>query len=127
MIPAVHPRGTNVGGLLRYLFGPGKREEHVNPRLIATWDSAGTLTDLQPPAGGDGRRDVRPLTELLEQPVTAAWNPPAISSLDHEPAAKTVQHGAAPWNRQIAASPAPASEALTNHAAPTIIASNSQS
>ena len=23
MIPAVHPRGTDVGGLLRYLFGPG--------------------------------------------------------------------------------------------------------
>src|SRR5204862_4727123 len=30
VIPAVHPRGTNVGGLLRYLFGPGKREEACN-------------------------------------------------------------------------------------------------
>ena len=77
MIPAVHPRGTNVGGLLRYLFGPGKREEHVNPRLVAAWDGAGPFTQLEPPARGDGRRDLRRLTELLEQPVVSGWNPPA--------------------------------------------------
>jgi MobA/VirD2-like, nuclease domain len=77
VIPAVHPRGTNVGGLLRYLFGPGKREEHVNPRLVAAWDGAGPLTRLEPPTRGDGRRDVRRLTELLEQPVASGWNPPA--------------------------------------------------
>ena len=43
MIPAVHPRGANVGGLLRYLFGPGKREEHVRPRVVAAWNGAGPL------------------------------------------------------------------------------------
>ncbi len=77
MIPAVHPRGTNVGGLLRYLFGPGKREEHVNPRLVAAWDGVGPLPHLQPPTRSDGRRDVRRLTELLEQPVVSGWNRPA--------------------------------------------------
>jgi hypothetical protein len=77
MIPAVHPRGTNVGGLLRYLFGPGKREEHVSPRVITAWDGAGPLSRLQPPTRGNGRRDVRRLTELLEQPVVSGWNPPA--------------------------------------------------
>jgi hypothetical protein len=77
VIPAVHPRGTNVGGLLRYLLGPGKREEHVHPRLVAAWDDAGPLPRLQPPARADGRPDVRRLTELLEQPVTSGWNPPA--------------------------------------------------
>src|SRR5437762_1272171 len=77
MIPAVHPRGTNVGGLLRYLFGPGKREEHVNPRLVAAWDGAGPLPHLQPPARDDGRPDLRRLTELLEQPVASGWNRPA--------------------------------------------------
>jgi hypothetical protein len=45
----VHPRGDHVGGLLRYLFGPGKREEHVRPRLVAAWDGAGPLAVLQPP------------------------------------------------------------------------------
>jgi hypothetical protein len=62
MIPAVHPRATNVGGLLRYLFGPGKREEHTDAHLVAAWIDAGSLADLEPPALGDGRRDVRALT-----------------------------------------------------------------
>jgi hypothetical protein len=77
VIPAIHPRGTRVGGLLRYLFGPGKREEHVNPRLIAVWDGAGDLTQLQPPPLANGRHDVRRVAELLEQPVRSGWNPPA--------------------------------------------------
>lgn len=76
MIPAIHPRGTRVGGLLRYLFGPGKREEHVNPRLIAVWDGAGGPTELQPPPLANGRHDVRRVAELLEQPVRSGLNPP---------------------------------------------------
>ncbi|WP_337821155.1 relaxase/mobilization nuclease domain-containing protein [Amycolatopsis sp. A1MSW2902] len=31
-------RGADTGGLLRYLFGPGKANEHTNPHLIAAWD-----------------------------------------------------------------------------------------
>jgi hypothetical protein len=79
VIPAIHPRGTRVGGLLRYLFGPGKREEHRNPRLIAAWDGAGDLTTLQPPITTSGRPDVRRLVELLEQPVRSGWNVPATT------------------------------------------------
>jgi hypothetical protein len=71
-----------VGGLLRYLFGPGKREEHARPRLVAAWDGAGDLTELQP-AGRSGRwYDVRRLRALLEQPVRAGF----------QPLAKTVWH-----------------------------------
>jgi hypothetical protein len=77
VIPAVHKRGNDVGGLLRYLFGPGKREEHVRPRLVAAWNGAGPLADLQPPRLPGGWHDVRRLTELLEQPVRAGFNPPA--------------------------------------------------
>ncbi|GAA4736007.1 relaxase/mobilization nuclease domain-containing protein [Phytohabitans rumicis] len=77
MIPAVHPRGTNVGGLLRYLFGPGKREEHSHARLVAAWADAGNLTELEPPTDANGRRDVRRLAELLEQPVSVGRKPPA--------------------------------------------------
>jgi hypothetical protein len=76
VIPAIHPRGSGVGGLLRYLFGPGKREEHVRPRVVAGWDGAGPLGDLQPPALPGGWHDVRGLTALLEQPVRAGRNPP---------------------------------------------------
>jgi hypothetical protein len=76
VIPAVHPRGAKVGGLLRYLFGPGRREEHVNARVVAAWDGAGPLEALQPPQRAGGWHDVRALTELLEQPVTAGFRPP---------------------------------------------------
>ncbi|MFI5845821.1 relaxase/mobilization nuclease domain-containing protein [Catenuloplanes sp. NPDC051500] len=76
MIPNI-VRGRRVGGLLRYLYGPGRREEHVNPRLVAAWDGAGPLGALEPPAGREGRRDFRALTEVLEQPVRSGRNPPA--------------------------------------------------
>ncbi len=77
MIPAVHPRGRNVGRLLGYLFGPGKREEHQDAHLVAAWLDAPPLVELEPPTTGSGRRDLRKLTELLEQPLAVARNPPA--------------------------------------------------
>lgn len=76
MIPKVAPRGRRVGGLLRYLYGPGKREEHVNPHLVGAWDGAGGLDWLEPAVGLDGKRDFRHLVDLLEQPVRAGRNPP---------------------------------------------------
>jgi hypothetical protein len=42
-------RGVRVGGLIRYLYGPGKREEHTNPLLIAAWD--GSVAKLVGDAG----------------------------------------------------------------------------
>lgn len=78
MIPSVHPRGARVGGLIRYLYGPGKREEHVNPRLVAAWDGAGKLASLEPAVGSDGKFDVRRMVEFLEQPVRAGRNPPRL-------------------------------------------------
>jgi hypothetical protein len=77
VIPRVNDRGTRVGGLLRYLYGPGKRNEHVNPRIVAAWDGAGDLATLAPPVGASGRLDFRRLVELLEQPVRAARHAPA--------------------------------------------------
>ncbi|GAB7043987.1 MULTISPECIES: relaxase/mobilization nuclease domain-containing protein [Catenuloplanes] len=76
MIPNI-VRGKRVGGLLRYLYGPGRREEHVNPRLVAAWDGAGPLSALEPAAGLGGRRDFRGLVDVLEQPVRSGRNPPA--------------------------------------------------
>jgi hypothetical protein len=31
-------RGTDAAGLVRYLFGPGKSDEHVDQRVVATGD-----------------------------------------------------------------------------------------
>ena len=66
-------RGAGVGGLLRYLFGPGRANEHLNPHLAAGWDRP---TALEPVVGADGRRDLAPLTGLLEQPLRMDARPP---------------------------------------------------
>jgi hypothetical protein len=87
MIPKVHNRSPirNLGWLLGYLFGPGENNErggrHDSPRVIAAWAyaTAGNLADLQPPpAAPNGRRSVRRLTELLEQPARICWRLPTL-------------------------------------------------
>src|SRR6185312_17010867 len=37
VIGRVLARGSNLAGLLYYLYGPGKACEHVNPHLVAGW------------------------------------------------------------------------------------------
>ena len=76
MITRVHRRGARVGGLLRYLWGPGKAEEHTNPHLVAAWDGAGPLAGMEPDLTAAGQRDFRTLTALLEEPVKAGFRPP---------------------------------------------------
>ena len=48
MIPKV-TKGGRVRGLLEYLWGPGKSDEHTNPRILAGYDDPSVLA---PP--GDG-------------------------------------------------------------------------
>jgi hypothetical protein len=79
LIPEIHKRGSKVGGLLSYLFGPGKREEHRNPHLVAVWDGAGNLAALQPPCSDGGKHSLKRLIQLLEQPVRAALRPPPLT------------------------------------------------
>ncbi len=61
-------RGTNVRRLLYYLYGPGKENEHTDPRLVAGF---GDPAELEPDRLGGGRRDLRRLTGLLNQPLAA--------------------------------------------------------
>jgi hypothetical protein len=63
------PRGERVAGLIYYLFGPGRREEHIDPHLIAGWRHP---AELEPPPRPDGRRDFCRLCGLLQQPHAAA-------------------------------------------------------
>jgi hypothetical protein len=62
------PRGEHVQPLLYYLFGPGHREEHTDPHIIAGWRHP---ADLEPPLRTDGKRDFTKLTSLLLQPQAA--------------------------------------------------------
>jgi len=62
------PRGEHVQPLLYYLFGPGRREEHTDPHIVAGWRHP---ADLEPPVRPDGRRDFTKLTGLLLQPQAA--------------------------------------------------------
>jgi hypothetical protein len=62
-------RGTHVGGLLRYLYGPGKANEHANPHLVAGYYDPAYLEAERYP---DSSPDTRRLAGHLLQPV-AAW------------------------------------------------------
>jgi hypothetical protein len=66
VIGRVVSRSNSVRNVLRYVFGPGRRNEHVNPHLIAAW---GDPASLEPPLRASGRHAVRHLAELLELPV----------------------------------------------------------
>jgi hypothetical protein len=50
------PRGEYVEGLIYYLYGPGRREEHADPHIAAGWRHP---AELEPPLRPDGRRDFR--------------------------------------------------------------------
>ncbi|MGW2137635.1 relaxase/mobilization nuclease domain-containing protein [Streptomyces sp. NPDC001773] len=65
MIPRVHKRGSHTFGLLNYLYGAGTHEEHVDPHLVAAWDS------FAPDPGRDPQATKRQLQQLLDQPVQA--------------------------------------------------------
>ncbi len=56
-------RGNRMGGLVKYLFGPGRAEEHTNQRIVAASDPT-WLGTVQP--------DSQPLAQLiseLDEPV----------------------------------------------------------
>ncbi|MFJ4188516.1 relaxase/mobilization nuclease domain-containing protein [Kitasatospora sp. NPDC089509] len=72
MIPKRAKGGNDTGGLLFYLYGPGKRDEHENPRMVAAW--APWVPD--PARAPD--MTVGELGLLLDAPVQALpGNPPA--------------------------------------------------
>ena len=69
MIGVIHePRGEDVAGLIYYLYGPGRREEHTDPHIVTGWRHP---AELEPPLRPDGTRDFRKLTGLLKQPHAA--------------------------------------------------------
>ncbi|MBJ7004900.1 relaxase/mobilization nuclease domain-containing protein [Streptomyces griseofuscus] len=63
MIPRIQKRGQRTIGLLYYLYGPGKFEEHTDPHLVASWDHNA------PDPGRDATATLKQLQQLLDQPV----------------------------------------------------------
>ncbi|QUW78499.1 mobilization protein [Streptomyces mirabilis] len=63
MIPRIQKRGQRTIGLLYYLYGPGKYEEHTDPHLVASWDHNA------PDPGRDATATLKQLQQLLDQPV----------------------------------------------------------
>lgn len=69
-------RGSRPGGLLRYLYGPGRCNEHTNPHLVASWD--GNPGALDPSTTQSGPVQLGALTALLEQPLAYAEAAPDL-------------------------------------------------
>jgi len=67
-------RGRKVGGLVRYLYGPGRHNEHQNPHLVASWSGCTPqeLAVVEPEWTGVGERDYRGLVAELEAPARYA-------------------------------------------------------
>lgn len=61
-------RGWRPAGLLRYLMGPGRHNEHVNPRVLDTWDG---IPAHQPVQIAPGEFDLTELVVGLTDPAVA--------------------------------------------------------
>ncbi len=62
-------RGRDVGGLMAYLFGPGKHNEHTDPHVVAHWSG---LPGETVPVAADGEPDLAPLIADLKTELRAA-------------------------------------------------------
>lgn len=63
-------RGWRAEGLIRYLMGPGRFNEHTGQRVVAAWD--GAPEKHQPVQSPDGSLDVRGLIDAISAPAAAA-------------------------------------------------------
>ncbi|MFI1825390.1 mobilization protein [Streptomyces sp. NPDC020412] len=65
MVPDIST-GSRTYGLLAYLYGPGRRDEHTDPHIVAAWEPA-----LAPDPGRDPAATLKELTDRLDLPVLA--------------------------------------------------------
>lgn len=69
-MPKKADSGDTTVDLLDYLFGPGDRDEHTDPHIVAAWDP-----DLPCPARTPDRMTLSGLALLLDAPVDALRGP----------------------------------------------------
>ncbi|WP_331450558.1 relaxase/mobilization nuclease domain-containing protein [Streptomyces prasinus] len=64
MIAAIKPTGANTRGLLAYLYGPGRHDEHTDPHIVAGFAMLG-----MPDPGRNEDATLTQLTRYLDEPV----------------------------------------------------------
>lgn len=64
MIPSVKKPGSNTRGLLAYLYGPGRHDEHRDPHVVASFSPLGL-----PDPGRDQDATLTQLRDVLDAPV----------------------------------------------------------
>ncbi|MEU5136812.1 relaxase/mobilization nuclease domain-containing protein [Streptomyces californicus] len=64
MIAAIKPAGANTRGLLAYLYGPGRHDEHLDPHLVT-----GFAMLAMPDPGRDENATLTELGRHLDEPV----------------------------------------------------------
>ncbi|WP_055529554.1 relaxase/mobilization nuclease domain-containing protein [Streptomyces graminilatus] len=64
MIAAIKPTGSNTRGLLAYLYGPGRHDEHLDPHLVTAYAMLG-----MPDPGRDESATLTQLARYLDEPV----------------------------------------------------------
>ncbi|WP_413101983.1 relaxase/mobilization nuclease domain-containing protein [Streptomyces sp. Inha503] len=64
MIAAIKPAGANTRGLLAYLYGPGRHDEHIDPHIVAGFATLG-----MPDPGRDENATLTQLAHHLDDPV----------------------------------------------------------
>ncbi|MGW3493116.1 relaxase/mobilization nuclease domain-containing protein [Streptomyces sp. NPDC001020] len=65
MVPDIST-GSRTYGLLAYLYGPGRRDEHTDPHLVTAW-----TPELAPDPGRDPTATLKQLADRLDLPVLA--------------------------------------------------------
>ncbi len=88
--------GWRPAGLIAYLMGPGRHEEHRNPRVVASWDGAprwhqpaklpGVVVDGEVLAPGEFDFDLRRLIATMQE-----WPKIAGLPMDNPPPEPTPQ------------------------------------
>ncbi|MFI9014074.1 mobilization protein [Streptomyces griseus] len=77
-MPKKADSGDTTAGLLAYLFGPGDRDEHTDPHLVAAWNPA-----LPCPARTPDRMTLSTLGQLLDALVDALRAPKPAEHVWH--------------------------------------------
>lgn len=68
--------GSDTRGVLAYLYGPGRRDEHVDPHLVAAWDEV-------PDPGRDPEATLTDLALMLDAPLRALRRRPPQRHVYH--------------------------------------------
>ncbi|MFB7617758.1 mobilization protein [Kitasatospora sp. NPDC056181] len=77
MIPKIRTGTGGTYGLVRYLFGPGKRDEHTDQHLVASWNN------FAPDPGRNPHHTIAQLAAQLDQPVKAIGDRAPATTIWH--------------------------------------------